>query len=191
MEHVARLFSLSIKRYKGRSNDTKIEDGGLPEENSYSTYKGRQFNMCGVTIQIWHSGKPEKQRHLVHHRVDLCEYRKNSSSCDACRLGEVDPRRHEPDCQFRRHNGFVCDEISWWIIEKPQDHGCPVCQENERIRQEADGDVAEVNAKCDIYRYCQTLRKGPCPFLMVIPDDCKMGWSAKDGFRIRDGPGRK
>lgn len=144
--------------------------------------------MCGITIQIWHSDREDKRRHLVHHRVDLCEYRKNAVNCDACRstYGEVDPECHEQECPFRRHKGHMCDTISWWILEKSQDEGCPVCHENERIRKvnlRAD-EVTDLNAKCDIYRYCQTLSGGPCPFLLIVPDDCKMGWSPGEGFQI-------
>jgi hypothetical protein len=146
--------------------------------------------MCGITILIWHSGREDKQRHLVHHRVDLCEYRKDATICDACRsaYGEVDPGCHELDCPYRRHKGRVCDNISWWILEKSQDEGCPVCQENGRLPKTSSNsdDVIELNAKCDIYRYCQTLRGGPCPFLMVVPDDCRMGWSPEGEFQISD-----
>lgn len=134
--------------------------------------------MCGITIFCWHSTTSDRQRHLVHQRVDLCEYRKNTSRCDACKhaYGEVDPQRHEPECPFRRHDGQVCDNISWWILEKTNDSSCPVCEENERLRN-ARGkgeEAAELNAKCDIYRYCQTLNGGPCPFLLVVPEDCGM-----------------
>src|ERR1700761_353289 len=106
--------------------------------------------MCGITIQIWHNGREDKQRHLVHHRVDLCEYRKNASGCDACRsaYGEVDIECHEKECPFRRHNGRVCENISWWILEKAQDEGCPVCLENERIRMinYSENEANELNA---------------------------------------------
>ena len=144
--------------------------------------------MCGITIQIWHTHSKDKRRHLVHHRVDLCEYRKNTVSCGACRsaYGEVGPGCHRLGYSFWRHKGHVCDNISWWTLEKSQDKGSPVCQENERIRKvdhRADK-VTELNAKCDIYRYCQTLSGGPCPFLLIVPDDCNMGWSPVEGFQI-------
>jgi hypothetical protein len=153
---------------------------------SSSSFQDESCKMCAITIELWHTSHPERQRHLVHHRVDLCEYRKSSGNCDACRhaYGEVDPHRHESQCPFRRHNGRVCDKLSWWILEKAQDDRCPVCQENERIRETSaeEQKTTEVNAKCDIYRYCQTLCGGPCPFLMVVPDDCTMGWSPPEGI---------
>jgi hypothetical protein len=41
-----------------------------------------------------------------------------------------------------------------------------------------------VNAKCEVWRYCQTIRGGPCPFLLAIPDGCGMGWTPDGDFRL-------
>jgi hypothetical protein len=151
--------------------------------------------MCGITILIYHPNS--SLRHLIHHRIDLCESRKNTSLCSACRSlhGEVNPLSHNPACPFRRHDGMVCDNLSWWALERPSssresedesnaqgsggshDDDCPVCSENQRIREGGrEGEQKEVNAKCDVWRYCGTLCGGPCPFLMVVPEDCGMGW---------------
>jgi hypothetical protein len=69
------------------------------------------------------------------------------------------------------------DESNAEGIRSTSDNRCPVCAENERIIAEGgEKERKEVNAKCDVWRYCGSLCGGPCPFLMVVPDDCGMGW---------------
>jgi hypothetical protein len=58
-------------------------------------------------------------------------------------------------------------------------------EEDEEGSDWEEGGEQSVNAKCEVWRYCQTLKGGPCPFLLAIPEDCGMGWMPDNGnFRL-------